>query len=407
MSRSELEAAALMHRCLDGTASSHDIEALDRLLRTGGPAVGHSVARTVRFEGMLEEAVRTGTSGVPEMPELVSLAPRPWLRFAGGICGAAGLCAVLSVACFWVFAARSPHRPTLHVADAPPSFRAPSPHAVPPRAPPRRLEIADGSVVTLRDGQTVLAVESVSATQVVVGLSRGQAYFDVARRPERRFRVRAGTVEVEVLGTAFTVDRSTPGAVAVTVDRGVVRVTSPAGERLLRAGDEGLFQEGVALAAIDASPRTPRRVVPASPSGAPSVPLGRRTGAPRSEDTAKALLKTAVDARAVGSPAEAAIALRTIVDRWPGDPRAPYAAFMLGRVLLDDLNRPLEAAQTFASVLRLDPTTPLAEDALAREIEAWSRAGRAALVRERARSFLSQFPNGLHAEEIRAIVDVR
>jgi len=50
-----------------------------------------------------------------------------------------------------------------------------------------------------------------------------------------------------------------------------------------------------------------------------------------------------------------------------------WAAFTLGRVLLDELGRPSEAVDAFP--LARSSGGPLAEDALAREVEALSRAG--------------------------------
>jgi hypothetical protein len=56
------------------------------------------------------------------------------------------------------------------------------------------------------------------------------------------------------------------------------------------------------------------------------------------------------------------------------DPRAPLAAFTLGRVLLRELARPREAAAAFAQARALAPRGPFVEDALAREVEAWLQA---------------------------------
>lgn len=93
--------------------------------------------------------------------------------------------------------------------------------------------------------------------------------------------------------------------------------------------------------------------------------------------------------------------LRTIVSRHPHDPRAPLAAFTLGWILLDELGRPTEAAEAFARACTLSPQGPLAEDALAREVEAWSRASDVARALERAETYLAKYPHGTRARSVR------
>jgi hypothetical protein len=41
------------------------------------------------------------------------------------------------------------------------------------------------------------------------------------------------------------------------------------------------------------------------------------------------------------------------------------------------------------------------QDALAREVESWCRAGDAEMARQRARAFLRRYPNGQRADEVR------
>jgi transmembrane sensor len=113
------------------------------------------------------------------------------------------------------------------------------------------------------------------------------------------------------------------------------------------------------------------------------------------------LLNASGVAREAGRPEEARDLLQRILDRHPDDPRAAYAAFILGRVLLDELGRPREAAAAFARVRVLDPRTPLAQDALAREVESWFHAGDRAHVRDRASEYLSRYPDGRRKDQVR------
>jgi transmembrane sensor len=109
-------------------------------------------------------------------------------------------------------------------------------------------------------------------------------------------------------------------------------------------------------------------------------------------------------ARLSAHPEEAVKPLRAVCDRHAGDRRAPVAAFTLGRVLLDDLGRPAEAAAAFKKARALWQEGPLAEDALAREADAWDRAGRAEPARAAATEYVERYPQGRHQVSMRNIL---
>ncbi|HVW23818.1 MAG TPA: FecR domain-containing protein [Polyangiaceae bacterium] len=117
-------------------------------------------------------------------------------------------------------------------------------------------------------------------------------------------------------------------------------------------------------------------------------------GATAVRDEPGDLLLAADVARLGGHPEKAVTLLSRVVNAHAGDSRAPLAAFTLGRTLLDQLGRPREAAQAFATALKLDPHGALSQDALAREVESWSRAGEATLAHERATEYVERYPNG-------------
>jgi transmembrane sensor len=85
------------------------------------------------------------------------------------------------------------------------------------------------------------------------------------------------------------------------------------------------------------------------------------------------------------------------------DARAPLAAFTLGRVLLTELHRPREAAAAFASARALAPSGAFAEDALAREVEAWAKAGEVAQARARAEEYLRLYSRGRRADVVKVL----
>jgi transmembrane sensor len=106
-------------------------------------------------------------------------------------------------------------------------------------------------------------------------------------------------------------------------------------------------------------------------------------------------------ARLAGHAAEGAELLRKLVRVHPADPRAPLAAFTLGRLLLMELGRPADAAAAFAEARRLSPKGAFAEDALAREVEALAKAGLTADAQARADEYRRLYPNGRRMATVR------
>jgi transmembrane sensor len=121
--------------------------------------------------------------------------------------------------------------------------------------------------------------------------------------------------------------------------------------------------------------------------------------APSAED----LLGAADTARSAGRRSESVALLRRLLREHRDDARAPLAAFTLGRILLMELAQPGEAALAFAEVRVLAPAGPFAEDALAREAEAWNKAGDAGKAAERAREYLRRYPHGRRAGHLQGL----
>jgi transmembrane sensor len=87
-----------------------------------------------------------------------------------------------------------------------------------------RRTLEDGSVIELNRGAELRV--NFSAGERHIELSRGEAHFQVAKDPKRPFTVRAGTVTVRAVGTAFNVQRRT-ASVDVVVTEGTVDVRTP------------------------------------------------------------------------------------------------------------------------------------------------------------------------------------
>lgn len=262
-----------------------------------------------------------------------------------------------------------------------------------PLASDERWQLRDGSRILIETPETRITKQRESDREVAFELAAGAARFDVAHRPERIFRVQAGLVRVEVLGTSFRVERRAEGAL-VSVERGRVRVSWPDASEELAAGEAGVFPKPKAA---EVAPRPPAPT-PSARSASTDV---RETAPAPSAKSANDLFGEADRARANGHPREAATALRQLMQRFPRDARAPLAAFTLGRVLLENLGHPADAARAFAQARAIaGARSALAEDALAREVEAWHAAGNLAEAREHAELYRSQYPQGARLQRV-------
>jgi transmembrane sensor len=250
-----------------------------------------------------------------------------------------------------------------------------------------RWNLRDGSEIVIESPATVIKKKRESETEILFELEAGTAHFEVVSKPRRVFRVNAGAATVEVVGTSFRVARKQSRS-EVTVDRGRVIVSWHGGSRMLNQGERGTFP--------------PEDALTSSTEAAVPATAVRDTPSVRSEPAgAEALFASADKARKEGRPDQALGFLKAITDRHPGDPRAPLAAFTRGRVLLESLGRPREAAQAFAQARGLSgKRSALAEDALAREVEAYARAGESGLAHDRAELYRRNYPKGLRLNQV-------
>ena len=298
------------------------------------------------------------------------------------------------------------------------------------------IKLADGSRVKALSNGAAVAVEGNEPKQIRLRLDAGGARFDVIPNKHREFTVRAGSVEVAVLGTVFDVERA-EGRVRVSVSRGKVRVrtgVTAAGSiatAIVKAGESQWFDDPApserAVATVASVDKT-RTLTPSAAKARSARHASLRERAhdareqddeePRAawrslsqsgdyegayrllqqstveDDDSGALLDAADAARLSGHPQVAVTYLRKVLDQHGESPVAPLAAFTLGRVLLERLGQPSEAADAFATARQLAPNGSLAQDALAREVEAWSKAGRPDDAYRAARQYVDTYPKG-------------
>jgi len=297
------------------------------------------------------------------------------------------------------------------------------------RGPVAPMTLADGSIAEPTSRESELRVVEDSPAHTVVSL-KGGARFQVVHNAWRTFEVRMPDVRVRVLGTTFSVLQLPSGGAQVLVGHGRVEVAWLGGSTLLLDGQGGVFppadsgQEVVEEAPPDVSPAQSTSTAPRSiHAPAQTRPTGgtawrdharagdyvkaydelRAGGLDSVRDEVGDLLLAADAARLSGHSADAVRSLRMVCDRHSSDPSAPVAAFTLGRVL-DDLGQPAESAAAFRRAGALSPSGPLAEDAFAREAEAWARAGRSDDARHAAARYLRRFPSGPHSAELRKML---
>jgi len=89
-----------------------------------------------------------------------------------------------------------------------------------------RIELADGSIVTLNVGSHLSYPDQFEGNFREVELE-GEAFFEVHPNPEKPFIIRAGRAHIQVLGTSFNVN-AIPGSkdIAVVVETGRVQVSA-------------------------------------------------------------------------------------------------------------------------------------------------------------------------------------
>jgi len=290
-----------------------------------------------------------------------------------------------------------------------------------------------------------VSVERVDEHLVALQLRAGRAQFKVSPNAERVFRVRTAEVTVEVLGTVFEVEQQAERT-RVAVTRGRVAVSWADQRAVLGVGDDRLFPPPV----VTTHGTADNKAGPAAALEAPSVSgrskasraapstatRGRATAAlptnegrtgehveswrehaeggdfksafpllPKTDTMATMnvsdLLLAADAARLSGHPREALPFLTRVVEAHTEDTRAPLAAFTLGGVLMHQLGLPREAEAAYARARTSTTSEALAQDALARQVEAASRAGDDALAQKLARVYLDKYPEGRRVNAVR------
>jgi transmembrane sensor len=246
-----------------------------------------------------------------------------------------------------------------------------------------------------------LVVQSATEQRIEAVLTAGAADFEVMKRPNREFFVVAGPIRVRVVGTRFRVELSGERArVAVSegkveVQRGDVRAFLEAGESRWFPGAEPSRKVDDTAPAVGTTDRARFLEFARAERFTDAYQLMSRSPSAVG-GSAEELMLAADAARHSNHPEQALGFLRRVTKEHASDSRAPLAAFTLGRLLLNQLGRPAEAAEAFALVSRLRPSSGLVEDALARQAEALAAAGEPARAGRLASEYAARYPRGKH-----------
>ncbi|HTN07424.1 FecR family protein [Agriterribacter sp.] len=113
-----------------------------------------------------------------------------------------------------------------------------------PKARTFQLTLADGSRVWLNAESSITYPTHFPGKERCVIIS-GEAYFEIAGDPERKFIVRAGDITTEVLGTHFNINTYKEESLQkVTLLEGSVKITAGASDLVITPGTQAVFSQG-------------------------------------------------------------------------------------------------------------------------------------------------------------------
>jgi hypothetical protein len=247
---------------------------------------------------------------------------------------------------------------------------------------------------------------------ITLVLARGAVECDVEPRHGRPpFRVLAGEVTVEVVGTRFTVTK-TPSP-RVDVARGTVRVTAPGGTWLVEAGEAWPTLPTQTAALPAPAPEAAPDVTEAPTTAPDPAPVRKKPATvpqPAAPTVAKAVEPTKEErdlARETyrianklehSDPQKAAQLYRSIATNGKG--MEAVALVSLAEVELR-LKAPAEALAALDELTRRFPNAANTEDAAWFRYEALRTMGKRDEARGAAADYLRQFPHGAYADRLR------
>ncbi len=308
----------------------------------------------------------------------------------------------------------------------------------------RTFPLPNGGQLTLQPGATA-ELERIGSNDVTLKLVQGAASVHTAdSTPKGALTIVAGEARLNAQAGSVLNLQHNGDSMDVSVDDGVVSVSSPAGPRHLSRGQRAeavplhtvtsqarevearpreerpLHARGVASARRNGVVEAPVAEVPAAPSAGPEwlaranhydysgalVLLrqepGGLDGVIASARSAHELMTIADIARSKGGDVNAAIkALTRLVESFPGDQRAQVAAYTLAQIF-EKNGQSDQARKYYERAGKLSGA--LAEDAICGQMRAAHAAGQMDEAARRATEYVAQYPDGRCKEEADSIL---
>lgn len=298
--------------------------------------------------------------------------------------------------------------------------RSPPPQPVASAVDPRTVVLTPEVTAVPVAPNTQLVVMAATKAGVTVRLNRGSARFERTSLA-RPLQVHTQHFQVVVQGMAVTMWREqSTQALWVEVHDGHADVARADGSvTTLAAGEKRRFLPSVSEApavivnvpAVAPKPSIgrsqPWRALAAQGAYEEAYRSLRQAGVATVRDDVDDLLLAADAARLSGHADKALGFLDRIRKRHGNDPRSSMAAFTAGSLLLHHLKQPQLAAAAFAEARLRDGAQVLSEDALAREVQSWSRAGERLKAEASARLYLQTYPHGRWSDLVREFGHVK
>lgn len=111
-----------------------------------------------------------------------------------------------------------------------------------------KIPLSDGSIVWLNQN-SILKIPTTTFSDKREVVLEGEAFFDIAKDPNRPFTIETDEANIKVLGTSFNVNSRFVGRVDVTVKSGKVQLYSKIDESeqvVLKKNDKGVFKNNQA-----------------------------------------------------------------------------------------------------------------------------------------------------------------
>ncbi len=261
-----------------------------------------------------------------------------------------------------------------------------------------RALFSDGSSIVALAAGTQLEPLAISGTDVVLHLVEGSVLIQVNKGGPRRWRVEAGALSVEVVGTTFEVSRRRDRS-RVSVSEGVVLVRGasiPDGIRKVAAGEH---VEVVAQAAKEGL--APRLDLPSDQTAQPPDSTPAKRASRELQPAAADLMDQFDKARAEGKWGSAQVALESLLRRFPSDPQVGLAAYQLA-ILKQRRGAPAEEVKAaLLDALRRANAESLRQDCYWRLVQVAEAGGDTTSARRWARASLREFPRGRYHSQLR------